>query len=169
MKHQHQRGLTAIELMVVVVISAILLTIAVPSFNDLINRRRVEGLANELSADLQYAHSESISHNADIEVTLTSGGYKIYRLTPGTGAKIEPPIKTVTELPKATSLSLGTDAVSFVFTALRGMAFDDPKKTVKITISSTAVTNNSLTVVVNSMGRTEICAPNAAWGGYAKC
>ncbi|MBK6867740.1 MAG: GspH/FimT family pseudopilin [Burkholderiales bacterium] len=152
MKRKHQRGLTAIELMVVVVIAAILATIAVPSFNDLINRRRVEGLANELSADIQYAHSESISHNMDVSLTTTTGNYKVTRN--GTD------IKTVPSLPTATSLTAGT----ITFTAFRGLSAAGAA----FTVSNSAVANQ-LMVIVNTMGRTQICAPSNAWGGYAVC
>lgn len=152
MKHQHQRGLTAIELMVVVVIAAILLTIAVPSFNDLINRRRVEGLANELSADLHFAHSESISHNTDVSLTVTSGGYVI--------ARGDTTIKNVASLPTSTSLTAG----SVTFTAFRGLSAAAATFTI-----SNSVVSNQLNVVVNTMGRTLICAPTSDWGGYARC
>jgi len=152
MTRKQQLGVTAIELMVVVVIAAILLTIAVPSFNDLINRRRVEGLANELSADLQYAHSESISHNADVSLTATTGSYAI--------ARGDTTIKNVASLPTSTSMTAGT----VTFTAFRGLSAAAATFTI-----SNSVVSNQLNVVVNTMGRTLICAPTSDWGGYARC
>ncbi len=154
MTRKQQLGVTAIELMVVVVIAAILLTIAVPSFNDLVNRRRVEGLANELSADLQFAHSESISHNADVSLTVTSDGYAI--------ARGNTTIKSVSALPMSTSLTAGTGTVTF--TAFRGLSAAAETFTI-----SNSVVSNQLNVVVNTMGRTLICAPTSDWGGYARC
>ena len=149
---RHQYGVTAVELMVVVVIAAILATIAIPSFSDLIARRKIEGLANELSADLQFARSESISRNADVSLTATTGSYVIAR-GPTT-------IKNVATLPTSTSLTAG----SITFTAFRGLS----ASATSFTVSNSAV-SNQLKVIVNTMGRTLICAPSSAWGSYALC
>jgi type IV fimbrial biogenesis protein FimT len=67
-----QRGFTLIELIVVIVISAVLLVLAAPSFRDNFDRRRLEGQANELVTDLQYARSEAAARN--LNVLLIPGG-----------------------------------------------------------------------------------------------
>lgn len=51
-------GLTLVELLVVLAVLGVLLAVAAPSFADMLNRRRVEAIANELSTDLAYARSE---------------------------------------------------------------------------------------------------------------
>lgn len=159
MKRTHQRGFTAIELMVVVVIAAILLAIAVPSFSGLINRQRVAGLANDLSADIQYARSQAVSHNANVGVTVTESGYAI---TMGNDT-----IKSVSTLPIFTTLSADN---SVTFWKLRGLTFEKPEdaRTVTFTVGSSAI-SNQLKIIINPMGRAELCAPSASWGGYAVC
>jgi Tfp pilus assembly protein PilX len=52
-------GLGLIELMVVVVVLGFILAVAVPSFADLLNRRRVHGVAEQISTDLAYFRAET--------------------------------------------------------------------------------------------------------------
>ena len=54
------RGFTLIELMVVVALASVILTLAVPSFIGMLAKKRLEGLAQELGTDLQYARGEAV-------------------------------------------------------------------------------------------------------------
>lgn len=58
MKTLEGRGVTLVELLTVLAIVGVLLAVAAPSLADLLNRRRVEAVASDLSADLAYARSE---------------------------------------------------------------------------------------------------------------
>jgi type IV fimbrial biogenesis protein FimT len=69
-----QRGFTVIELMTTIVIAGVLLVLALPSFNDLMARRRVQGQANELLSDLAYAKSEAVQRNREVLLQTDPGG-----------------------------------------------------------------------------------------------
>lgn len=61
-----QMGFTLIELMVTVAVMAIVLTVAVPAFTNVINNNRLTSQANELLNSLSFARSEAIRRNADV-------------------------------------------------------------------------------------------------------
>jgi prepilin-type N-terminal cleavage/methylation domain-containing protein len=69
---RHQ-GFTLVELIVTIAVAAILLTIAVPSFLDSIDRARVVGAADNLLADMRYAQAEAMKTNVSVVVTFTAG------------------------------------------------------------------------------------------------
>lgn len=54
------RGLTLVELMVVLAISALLVTLAAPSFTSMIRTNSVSGSVNTFLSDVRYARSEAI-------------------------------------------------------------------------------------------------------------
>jgi len=72
MRTSHHQGFTLIELMVVVIVMAIILTIAIPSFEATINSNRLTGAANELLASLQVARLEAIRRNKRIVLCFSS-------------------------------------------------------------------------------------------------
>lgn len=65
-------GFTLIELLVTLAVAAIILTIAVPSFQGLIERNQLTTEANTLAAALQTARSEAVKLGQD--VSLSAGG-----------------------------------------------------------------------------------------------
>ena len=76
----HQSGFTAIELMVVVSIVAILAALAAPSFTPLIERWRVRQAAENLTSSLYFARSEAIKRGGGVALDATGGwdqGWKI--------------------------------------------------------------------------------------------
>ena len=84
-----QLGFTIIELMTVMVIAGVLLVIALPAFNDMLARRRLEGQADELVTDLSYAKSEAVQRNRSVELR-TGGAGTCYTVAVMTAAT--PPV-----------------------------------------------------------------------------
>ncbi len=69
------RGFTMIELMVVITLMAVLLTVAVPSFNDFIVGQRVKTAAFSFANAAVYARSEAIKRNSDVSLVAAAGGW----------------------------------------------------------------------------------------------
>ena len=63
---QKHRGFTLIELSIVVVIAAILVTLAAPSFVRLIKSNTITSGVNSFTADLRFARSESIRRGGSV-------------------------------------------------------------------------------------------------------
>lgn len=69
-----ERGFTLIEMMVALAVMAILLSIAVPSFNDALLGTRLGAQANNLAAGATTARSEAIKRNATVTMCVSTDG-----------------------------------------------------------------------------------------------
>lgn len=69
-----QTGFTLIELMVVVAIAAILVSMAVPSFQSLLARRAATAAADSLVSDMTLARSEALKRSAAATVCRSTDG-----------------------------------------------------------------------------------------------
>ncbi len=155
------RGFTLIELLVAIVITALLLLVVVPNFADLLERRRVEGVANELSADLQYTRTEAVSRGQRVQFT-TAGNGLSYRIDVLVATPIL--LKAVT-LPNGITVSSGA---SLTYTGLRGVPDEAAGGDVVLNVASSK-TAGQLRVVNNFMGRVQMCSPNGSLKGYTTC
>ena len=77
-----QSGFTLIELMTVVVVAAVILVFAIPSFEGVINNNKVASATNELTTTLARARLAAIKANTTAEVKPTTGtnwaaGYQV--------------------------------------------------------------------------------------------
>lgn len=66
------RGFTVIELMVTLAVAAVVVAMAVPSFQSVINGNKLAGAANELMASLQVARMEAIRRGQRAGVCLST-------------------------------------------------------------------------------------------------
>ena len=146
------RGFTLIELMVTIGIAAILIAVALPSMTESTARRSLEGVANELNADLQYAKSQAASSNTNISLLTTVHGYTV--------SSTNNTLKTVT-LDAVVSLS---DGVNVTFEPHRSL----PAANSEITVTHTK-TAASLRVTTDTMGIIKMCSPGASFGGVVAC
>lgn len=67
-------GFTLVELMVVVALLAIFASIALPSFDYLIGKNRVQSATNELLGLIQSARALAVESNASVSVCLAADG-----------------------------------------------------------------------------------------------
>lgn len=63
-------GFTIIELLIVMIIVAIGVALAVPSYKAIIEKRRLTAATEDIAAFMKYAHSESIKRNDDVIVNI---------------------------------------------------------------------------------------------------
>lgn len=148
---RREAGFTIVELLIGIAILGILAAIATPSFTESIARRRLDGIANELSTDLQFTRSEAISKNTDRSLVASATGYAVDSL------------KTVT-IDSRCSLSASTLPLTITFEPTRGM----PTSAAFVTVSCSPQTSAQLRVKISNMGVINICSPNS-FGGYPSC
>lgn len=174
----HARGVTLIELIVVIAIVTVLTMVALPSFSDLLAKKRVEGALTELTANLNFARSEAVVRNTNVSVTFGSGCYVIHTTgstatscaqsgvpTLGTGAL---QIKLVQLDPASTvSFSPNDSMTSLTFDSLRAMATSNGTDTTSGSVNiNSSVGSWQLRVSVMRMGRTQACSPNRTFTGH---
>jgi type IV fimbrial biogenesis protein FimT len=80
-------GVTLVELMVALAVFAILVTIGIPSFTNLVANNRASAAANELLSTLQFARSEAVKRNENITAASvgsdwSSQGWRVSRPGP---------------------------------------------------------------------------------------
>lgn len=143
-----------IELMTVMVVVAILAVLAIPAFGEQLARRRLEGVATDMTADLQYARTQAVSTRGDIRFRTTSTTTYVIDNAAGTTT-----YKTVT-LPAGVTV---TNALTVTYDQLRGAA-----NVTSLALAS-AQTSATMQVDVNVMGRVSLCSPSGSLKGYATC
>lgn len=77
-----QKGFTLLEAMIVVAIIGIIASIAVPSYQDVLERNRIKDAAESLRADLQWTRTEAIKKSCPLKVVFDNSvwNYKVYEL-----------------------------------------------------------------------------------------
>lgn len=172
------RGFTMIELMIVVALAAIVLALAVPSFTSTLAKKRMEGVASELSTDIQYARSEAVQRNAPIRLIVGSNCYTIHTVGT-TDATSCTALGTGGSALKSLTVAAGSAGFAFTsnnskafieFEPVRGMAADsagaDSSGWVDVTSSSGPW---QLRAEVTQMGRVRNCSPNSSIPGVPSC
>lgn len=147
-------GFTLVEMTVVIVLALLLMGIAVPSMQAAVARVRLEGVVNELGADLQYARAEAVRRRdaVALQVDAQGAGYTV-----GAGTLL---LKTV-RLPADVRLS--PDA-RVVFDGLRGTTGAD-----SVLDGQSSAHPVKLRIGVTSIGRLRLCSPDDSFGGYPSC
>lgn len=171
-----QSGISLIEAMIVVAVTAIVATTAAPSLAAFIDGRRLDAAAHALAADVQFARSESVARNRPLRLSFhASGASSCWVLHTGTAAQCScadsgpavctggaAEIKTVV-LGAADRVALQANVASILFDPMHGTS--SPTGTLRLIDPRGRAVHH----IVNVMGRLRTCTPNGAVPGWPAC
>lgn len=186
-----RRGLSLVELMVVIAVMGIVLAVAIPSFGDMLARKRVQLVAAELASDLAFARSESglksvgiytyFKQNAEMScyvVVQRTGAIdrcdctrEIGTACAGTIGLTE--IKTA-QIFKSSGVTIKVLTPLAIASGLTGLQFrplhmDPSAADLKVLISSSRGSQPKLQIELNGMGRVKLCCPDGSFSGVQSC
>jgi type IV fimbrial biogenesis protein FimT len=173
MKHR-ARGLTLMELMVTVAILAILVALAVPSFNAFLAKGRLSGAAEALAQDLQLARSEALRRNDAVTISFSSGTAWCYgSVVSATACNCTQTSCTLRRVDNSDYAGVTMSAVTFnssaaTFTARQGLAnagaveFNHPHAgTLRVSLGTTGQSDPA--------GQVRICSTSGGLGHHPAC
>jgi type IV fimbrial biogenesis protein FimT len=172
-----QRGLTLAETMMTTAIAAVAAGMAAPSFTDFLQRRRIEGLAAEVAADLQFVRMEALARQRGIRISFESdatgttcyvihtGGPGDCRCLAGVPATCDPSAIAIKTQHFATGSLPGVR--SNVASMLYDPTFGTVSPTATVTIGT--VGRTGVRHVVSLLGRVRTCSPPGGLPGYRAC
>jgi type IV fimbrial biogenesis protein FimT len=172
---RHAGGFTLIEVSVVIAVAMVIALAVAPTFQDLIDSRRLTGAAEQLASDIQHVRSAAVARNQTLRVTFdASSGFSCYVVhTGGAGdcrcaatgqAACSGAARTLKTVAIPTGrISVAANAASIAFDPVHGTS--TPTATLRVVDARGRAVHH----VVNIMGRVRSCTPLGAVAGYRAC
>ncbi|WP_432741316.1 GspH/FimT family pseudopilin [Methylobacter sp. G7] len=174
MNRQKHAGFTLLEVMIVVAIIGILAAIAVPSYQDMLERNRLKQAAEGLKSDMQFARTEAIKRSQTVLVTRTPGnaGTWCYGLSIKAACSCAQLTTTAADYCEIKRV-LGTDFSTTNMEAAVGnnSSFNSRRGTIGASGVTFSTNNYAARVVFTDVGRVRICTPSGSTGisNYPVC
>jgi len=160
------RGFTLIEAVIVVGVIALLTSLALPSFNDMMLRARLRGAAEDLALGLGNARLESLRPGAGaVHVTVQAGSPWCWAVGPA------PQPDCRGSAPGAFKVVHGEDYAGVSMSDGASAQFDGSQQITGMTLQATFVSTQGQTLRVHMtpLGRASICAQDARIADYPLC
>jgi len=172
MNKKQSLGFTLTELMVTVAIIGVLASIAVPSFQDMIERNRLKEAVESLKSDLMFARTEAIKRSQNISVNRITGnsGEWFYGLNTSACDSSET-VTTESDFCTVKRISgIAFNQVNLISES-GNTTFSFRRGTANAGNTCFSTTNYRLRVKVSNSGRITVCTNTGteAVGGYGSC
>jgi len=163
---KRQQGSTLIELLLAVTVASIVITLATPSFNDLVERKRLKLAAETVVADFNFFRQEGLKRRVpDFSFNVIDGSNWCYGISVGSCTCTTAnscSVRQVAGTEFAGLASLSSSVAKYTYDPVRGVVTAG-----NITLSTSGGFN--LRVVISALGRTSICSPSANVPEYLAC
>ncbi len=173
-KTNQQRGLTLVESMIALAITAVTVGTIAPSLGKLQDRRRLEAATAQLETELQYARSLAVARNESVRFSfqadasnscyvIHTGSANACRCISGvTSCTGKAQALRTVRFDAGSRLRGTSNSSSFLFDAVKGTV------TPTATLEMRNPRGDALRLVVNIMGRVRSCTPTGL-PGYKAC
>jgi type IV fimbrial biogenesis protein FimT len=174
----HQRGVTAVESLIVLSTAAVALGAALPGLQASKAQRHLDGSAAQLETDIQHARSLAVAQHRNLRMSFfrdSHGSCYVVHSGPAGSCQCTPTGEALCSggTQAARSHRFTADSAVQLQANVSGITFDANKGTVTptTTLRLAASETRSVNVVVNVMGRVRNCAPASATDvrGYTRC
>lgn len=183
MSKRHSQGVSLIEVMVAVGVIGILVSVVAPSFADLLNRRRVQAVAAEITSDLAYARAETGLRPQDVTVYFkmdrncyTIAGYGETGecdCSSGSGNACPTPDREfrTMQVPSNIGVTFRADSPSWTIYSRDQLTFESPQMLASVSDFFVVVSGRGgeIRINLNRMGRISTCSPRGSIGGMPVC
>ena len=173
--HQ-QRGVTLIESLVTMVITAVVLTLGLPGFESARARRHLDGMAAQLETELQFARSLAVARNETVRIGFeakeTTSCVIIHSGSAGDCVcGVSGPAVCKAGAQEIRTTRFDAQSPVSVLSNSRSIGFSPHFGTVTPTATMEVANRRGelVRLVVNVMGRVRSCTPNAGLTGYLRC
>ncbi|MDT8406825.1 MAG: GspH/FimT family pseudopilin [Methylococcales bacterium] len=162
MKHTFNDGFTALELMITVSIAAIVMVVAVPSYQGVLERNRLKQVLEGYKVDLQLTRTEALKRQTPVVISRKAGaaGAWCYGLTVKNDCDCAVSDSTAAdfcELKRIDSANFG--AIALAAQSANTNTFDPRRGTTGASGVTFTSEQYAGRVIVSNTGRVKSCAP----------
>jgi type IV fimbrial biogenesis protein FimT len=173
---RRQRGVSLIETLMVLAVTAVSLGAALPGLEDLRQRRHFDGVAAQLETDLHMARGLAVAQNRSVRISFkadAAGTCYVVHTGPANACTCnldgtascsagEIAMRSV-RLGLTEAVQLRSNVPSILFDSAKGTS--TPTGTLRLMGKD----QRAVHLVVNIMGRVRSCSPDSAVPGYKAC
>ena len=161
-------GFSLVELLMGIAIVAILVSLAMPSFRDMLRNAEVRNAAESITNGLQRARAEAVTRNTNVEFVLGAGSSWVVRVV----SAPDPPIESRSGSEGSSNVSvsavaadLATPATVVTFNNFGGVAANSPASAAltRVDLTASGATQN-LRVTIQTGGAARMCDPSLTPG-----
>jgi type IV fimbrial biogenesis protein FimT len=166
LSRRQQQGVNLIELLIGIVILAVIMLIAVPSYLSYTQKDRLTATVQEFYYNLQFARSEAIKDNSTVYVSIQTGSSWCYGMKVGSACNCTTANSCTLQAVTApnTQLTLSTTGLisPLSFENTHGANYQTPILTFTLTGQT-----NALSIEVGMLGNLQLCS--AQYSEYPVC